>query len=257
MKKHHVLAALLVTVALSLLFVPKFESVRAACQNQVCHWDGECWQCWAAGGFACSIPQGSCSRTCTKTTCDDDGGPGGILPLVSEGAGHETCGGAVLQRELNEAIGETSPPAERSDPAQAQDTEPAPTEPADIAIVPQRGAPARLVQTTHTATDLLAGGRLRNGSSRIFAYRLGWVVEHKSGKLSRVLGDWVSISSGLPPQADTEIPSQHVPFSLIRDGAVRVDFFVAGVVYRDGSKWETDLETIGDSRVKIQAPPNE
>lgn len=244
MKRNLVLITLLAATGVTLLALPTVERVSAACQNQICSWDGQCYGCSLGKGFACSPAATDCPRSCTETACGD-GGPGGILPFISaEGAGHESCTQAILSAEP-EVRGESA--RDTGTAAQEEGTESGPTQPARVGMLPQTGAPAQLKETRHGTKDLLFGGRLRNGDRAIVAYRLGWVVQFGAQRPQVVVGDWVQISSGLPPNADTEIPSQHVPFSLIRDGAVRVEFFVAAVVFADGSKWEADLEKVAQS----------
>jgi hypothetical protein len=107
----------------------------------------------------------------------------------------------------------------------------------------QSGDPAHLVSTTHSTTDALKLALLENRSIKTIAsYRIGW-VSASADKTSMHEGPWLKIAEGLQPEATTEVPAQQIELD---NNAHLMLFFVAEVVYSDGSHWDADAVKLID-----------
>jgi hypothetical protein len=108
-------------------------------------------------------------------------------------------------------------------------------------IARQDGAPARLVQTTHSVTDLLTAARLKNvGEKQISSYRVGWAHVRQNG-IEFHAGPWISVPAGIKPGIVSDVPDQSIPFDV---RAERVVFFVAELKFADGSRWKAPKQDI-------------
>lgn len=108
-------------------------------------------------------------------------------------------------------------------------------------IARQRGAPARLVQTTHGISDLLKSARLKNDSEKAIAsYRIGWGYVHRKG-IEFHIGVPTNVPPGIKAGAIQNVPDQAVPFDAGADGVV---FFVAEITFTDGSNWKASNSDI-------------
>lgn len=97
------------------------------------------------------------------------------------------------------------------------------------------------VHTVHHVDDLLEGGTLVNNSSfSITGYLIGWNIFFASGGTPEThLAEWVPVFGGLEENGRVKIPSHRVSVPLENNHVVKVEFFVAGVKFPDGSIWRS------------------
>lgn len=102
-------------------------------------------------------------------------------------------------------------------------------------IARQRGAPARLVQTTHGISDLLKSARLRNDRDKaISSYRIGWAYVYPN-EIKFNVGVPMNVSPSIKARTVHKVPDQAVPVDARANDVI---FFVAEVTYVDGSRWQ-------------------
>ena len=112
---------------------------------------------------------------------------------------------------------------------------------------PQRNAPAALVVTTHTSTDLLQSAKAHNNNNkRLVAYRIGWAYVFRS-EFQFHKGPMMNVPVGIAPHSDFDVPAQAIPLNRNANAVV---FFVAQVTFADGSQWKSSQQQIRRSVAK-------
>jgi hypothetical protein len=130
----------------------------------------------------------------------------------------------------------------------------APADQSRFTTLQVESCPLRILQLTHTSTDLASHAKLRNQTlNRIESYRIGWIAIFTSAPPTIALGKIVNIPSGLKPGEVAEMPAQKVANI---PGAAEVRFFVAETTWQGGG-WKANLKEIeaDDSDNKKQKHP--
>ena len=113
----------------------------------------------------------------------------------------------------------------------------------------QASSPARLIQTSHGAKDLLVSARLKNFSKkRINSYRIGWafvILNEMDGpkNVDTHIGALMNVPAGIRPADIQQVPAQGIVDS--HPDAEQVLFFVSELNFADGTQWrvkKTDIK---------------
>lgn len=216
------LCALLITGYLG------FASVQAfgQCQQQTCTDTGSCFKCSdVTANVGCLVS--SCS-SCTTTRCNNDGGGGG-----------GGIGGNVCQKLPADISGLR--------PASLSDSKTTTNVATVFGMIGAKGAPAELMSFNVSRDSVFRHGVLLNvGKKQIIGYRLGWIFTSPSKGTSIQLGPQLQLDKPIGAGEQQETVEYPFPSSFFGNtGEIkRVGFFVARVVFADGSSWKADVKRL-------------
>lgn len=195
------------------------------CQNQLCAWGGQCYQCATAYGYYCSPKLETCPKQCTEGVC-------------GSGAG-DSCGtdiqGAADAFQLNIA---------QQNQSQSRST--------ITMMLPQPTDPVSLTEVTHTMDRVVLSAQVRNATSEpLVSVRLGRIVVYRNdvnlAPETRV-GDPTIFSAPVRGGGNAgfveDQPGLGRVHDLHRSGALRVVVFVAEAEFTSGRRWTADLTGI-------------
>ena len=113
-----------------------------------------------------------------------------------------------------------------------------------LGLAEQLNAPAKLIETTHTMTDLLSAAKLRNLSSEaIVAYRVAYKII-SSGEQKLVQGVEMNVPAGLAPKTQMDVPSQGFGSPRQVGAPARVVFYVSEVKFASGDVWQANASDV-------------
>jgi hypothetical protein len=211
-----------VTTLVLLWVVP---SAYSQCQNQICFWNGSCYQCASSDGFACSVrPNLKCSNSCTETFCSSALSASGKCTVSDQALAQFRHPKLLL--------------------AQYQSTS------ASTVFLFRPGTeqePATIVSTTHNAKqDLLENALIKNqSSSDLTAYRIGWLVFPRTAGAPPIIqqGRLINTPEPIKPGATFEASAQWISPGLLKNTKMIV-FFVSEANLSDGTEWRADTAGI-------------
>src|SRR4029077_12539073 len=201
--------------------------VFGQCQSQTCTDTGTCFKCTdtdASVGCLTSV----CS-SCTISRCTGSGGGGG-----GGGIGGNVC---------------KSLPADISGlkPASLSENKSTANVATLFGMISAKGAPAELMSFSVSRDSVFRHGVLQNVSKKqIVSYQLGWIFTSASQGTSVKLGPQLRLVQAMNPGEQQETVDYPFPSSFFGNtGEIkRVGFFVARIVFADGSSWKADLKKL-------------
>jgi len=199
----------------------------SSCQGQNCHWNStiRCYQCLAAEGFACAVNIDNC-KTCTNSFC----GGGGLSPVQRTGgtsAGTSSCAAYKSPGTMAETAMKTKPGSTM------------------ISFFVPEGSPATFTKATFGGDNIFQGAELQNVSDkRIVGYRVGWLMISKKQLPVVELSMQINESLGIAPGEKHQVPAQKTDRAHFGNDLGDIEFFVASVLFEDGSTWNVDTEKL-------------
>jgi len=197
------------------------------CQQQTCTDTGTCFKCTdVTTNVGCLVS--SCSA-CTTSRCNSDGGGGG-------GGG---LGGNVCEKLPADISGLR--------PASLSDNKSTANVATIFGMLGAQGAPAELVSFTVSRDSVFRHGVLMNvGKKQIVGYQLGWIFTTSSQGSRIKLGPELRLQKPIASGERQETADYPFPSSFFGNtGEIkRVGFFVARIVFADGSSWKADLKRL-------------
>jgi hypothetical protein len=220
MKKHWML--LLVASCLGLASAHLY----GQCQQQTCTDTGTCFKCTdVTTNVGCLV---SSCNSCTTSRCSSEGTGGG-------GGG---IGGNVCQKL----------PTDMSELRPASLDHKSDTNVATVfGMIGAKGAPAELMSFNVSRDSVFRHGVLLNvGKKQIIGYQLGWIFSSPSQGTRIKLGPELRLARALGPGERQDTADHPFPSSFFGDtGEIKkVGFFIAHVVFADGSSWTADLKQL-------------
>jgi len=117
-------------------------------------------------------------------------------------------------------------------------------EPPKVKVILQSGSPVSIDEYTSYPTKMRVVCRVMNRSNqRIVALRLGWFVTSENQETITQFGEIYYIPAGLRPAASIDVSPLRVP-ELQGSSTARITMFVAEVLYSDGYRWRTDINSL-------------
>jgi len=197
------------------------------CQQQTCTDTGTCFKCTdTTTNVGCLV---SSCNSCTTSRCGDTGGGGG-------GGG---IGGLVCQKLPADISGLT--------PASLSDNKSTANVATVFGMIGAKGAPAELMSFNVSRDSVLRHGVLMNVSKKqIASYQMGWIFTTPSQGSTVKLGPELRLEKPIAPGKRQETVDYPFPSSFFGNtGEIkRVGFFVARIVFTDGTSWKADLKRL-------------
>jgi len=197
------------------------------CQQQTCTDTGTCFKCTdVTTNVGCTVS--SCS-SCTTSRCNSDGGGGG-------GGG---LGGNVCQKLPADISG--------LKPASLSDNKSTANVATVFGMIGAKDAPAELMSFNVSRDSVFRHGVLMNvGKKQIVGYQLGWIFTTPSQGSRIKLGPELRLEKAIASGERHETVDFPFPSSFFGSTGEtkRVGFFIAHVVFADGSSWKADLKQL-------------
>lgn len=213
-------------------------TTAAQCQNQTCVRNPTCYQCGLGPREACSVDLDDCTRCAMKMCKSDD------VLVPAGGRIGETA--SPDPREFAD-LGSTRCLSSLAMVSTRTQEKELPSEGTVFRLMrTQLSRSAALISATFGWDELFLEGRLVNLSDKpIVGYRIGWIYGYRNRRLKTGIGQWMNVPSAIPPGTAHPVPAQGLSSKEIGDKQLAVvQFFVAEVKFKDGTRWKQDLSEV-------------